>query len=1037
MKNSFFENKVFTNYEKLGFVCIGVKLGYNEETGNKILEPPTGWTKMTKTTYEEKHNGVMIRNKTQLKDGSYLYIVDCDNKLDEEGKTGNEYFRSYCQEAKASFKTIVQTTGRGGYHYFFRTFNEELIKQPQIIGLTIDGIERQIDICNGLISTPSQYGNDKIIKKYEFFHGNVPNDISEIAILPDVISDLILRHDKNSKKKIVKEKDDDETDYNLPLNIVNPNYPLLNILSSHFESYSNWSRMCWIMKSLNYPFSVFDEYSRKYPSKYNVNECLKYWNNCKVSPKMTEGILHSLARKGNPEEYDKLGLTNKSKPDVIPVDTLEITNKQLIKNDGYLIHKDNINLDYDDCLISNKLKEFFSSDIKSFNIKSPYDTGKTQLLKKIMTKYQQKRVLFLSYRKTLTSDLMACFGELGFHDYRNTECHQADKLIIQLESINKIKPSDFMFIDDEYEIPKYDLVIMDEIESLLFHFESQTTFKGESKNIFEFIEAIIKNSNKLIGLDGDLSFRGFNYIKSFGDSINIINPVKKNKRHFTIIDSENDFYSQINNSLNFNKKIVIVSQTSTQCYTVFNYIIKQHPTLKIGIYTGDSSDSTKNDLDKVLENWVKLDVLIYSPTIEAGVNFDIKHFDRIFGIVSSGCNSQRAFCQMLSRVRKIEDSSITIYASQLDYHPLKESNIYTFHEVKESLIALNIIDIKQTIEGSKIVKRLTPYDINFCYNKCEELMMKIQYYYLGYLEYILTKKGHTVSIKMTPKKKDEDGKVIKEKLDDNVKKAKEETNVNKDLNLVKDIDGNEYQFLLNKQKQSKAEQHEKLQIKKYLIKKSLGIDKFNEEILKHYDSPFIIKHIEHLIDIQNVKNYNDNQTKETIKKVEIINDLISKLGFKLFDENTYVSRQDFESKIDSIMKTNEIFINPKLSKVLFRTSKVDIKTNKQFLGFVNSILDNYKLKIKSNQIGVKKADIEKVGKTKDTAYSLVFQEHYDTINELIQYKIDKGYNIIDSKNLRPKPTTEKYKCLIDVDEIKDENEVCDFPDPYGLDFGLC
>lgn len=823
------------------------------------------------------------------------------------------------------------------------------------------------------------------------------------------IIDFCIHNTKNCVKEMFENKIEIEIEYNLPINNVNPNYPLLNILSSHFENYSDWSRMCWIMKSLNYPFSVFDEYSRKYPKKYNSNDCLKFWNNCKVSPKMTEGVLHSLARKGNAEEYDKLGFTNKSKPDVIPVETIEITNEQLIKNEGYLIHKHNNNLDYDDCLISNKLKEFFSSDIKSFNIKSPYDTGKTQLLKKIMEKYPQKRVLFLSYRKTLTSDLMASFGDLGFVDYRNADCKKADKLIIQLESILKIKPSDFMFVDDEYELPKYDLVIMDEIESLLFHFESQTTFKGESKNIFEFIQAIITNSTKLIGLDGDLSFRGFNYIKQYGDSINIINPIKKNKRHFTIIDSQNDFYRQINNRIKFNKKIVIVSQTSTQCYDIFNYIIKEYPTIKMSVYTGNTSDLSKEELNNVLESWCKLDVLIYSPTIEAGVNFDIKHFDCIFGIVSAGCNSQRAFCQMLSRVRKIEDSSITIYASQLDYHPLKESNIYTFDEVKESLITLNIISIKESIEGCKMVKRLTPYDINFCYNKCEELMMRIKYYYLGYLEYILIKKGHTVSINMTPKEK-------KETLDDKVKEAKEERKIMNDLNLVKDITNNEYEILLTKQKESKAEQHEKIQIKKFILKKSLGIDKFNEEILEHYDSPSIIKNIEYLIDPQNIKDYNDNQTKETIKKVEIINDLISKLGFKLFDEKTYISRQDFESNIDTILKTNEIFINPKLSKVLFNTSKVDIKTNKQFLGFINSVLGNYKLKIKSVEVRVKKSDIEKVGKTKDTAYSLGFLEHYDTINELIQYKVDKGMNLFDSKNLRPKPTTQKYKDLV-IEEV--------------------
>ena len=34
----------------------------------------------------------------------------------------------------------------------------------------------------------------------------------------------------------------------------------------------------------------------------------------------------------------------------------------------------------------------------------------------------------------------------------------------------------------------------------------------------------------------------------------------------------------------------------------------------------------KEDLKNVIENWVHLDILIYSPTIEAGVNFDKVHY---------------------------------------------------------------------------------------------------------------------------------------------------------------------------------------------------------------------------------------------------------------------------------------------------------------------------------------------------------------------------------------------------------------------------
>ena len=199
------------------------------------------------------------------------------------------------------------------------------------------------------------------------------------------------------------------------------------------------------------------------------------------------------------------------------------------------------------------------------------------------------------------------------------------------------------------------------------------------------------------------------------------------------------------------------------------------------------------------------------------------------------------------------------------------------------------------------------------------------------------------------------------------------------------------------------------------------------------------------------------------------NDLIHKLGFKLFDDK-YISRQDFEKNIEDIIKTNELFINPKLATILFNSSKVNIKTNKQFLGFVNTVLENYKLKIQSKEVRVKKEDIEKVGKTKDTTYCLEFLKGYDTINELIQYKIDKGYKLNDTNNLRPKPTTEIYKHLILTEEEKnkyieelEEKEIksieakykkenketkketkkeietnikYQFPDPYGLDYGL-
>ena len=51
--------------------------------------------------------------------------------------------------------------------------------------------------------------------------------------------------------------------------------------------------------------------------------------------------------------------------------------------------------------------------------------------------------------------------------------------------------------------------------------------------------------------------------------------------------------------------------------------------------------------EEILENhseeWKKADLLIYSPTIEAGVDFDVKHFDKCYGYMADNSTSARAF----------------------------------------------------------------------------------------------------------------------------------------------------------------------------------------------------------------------------------------------------------------------------------------------------------------------------------------------------------------------------------------------------------
>jgi hypothetical protein len=69
-----------------------------------------------------------------------------------------------------------------------------------------------------------------------------------------------------------------------------------------------------------------------------------------------------------------------------------------------------------------------------------------------------------------------------------------------------------------------------------------------------------------------------------------------------------------------------------KCDSFQQKLKKEFPEKRVLTYTGSSDDNTKKDFNDVINIWNKADVLIYSPTCEAGVNFDIDHFDRMFAI---------------------------------------------------------------------------------------------------------------------------------------------------------------------------------------------------------------------------------------------------------------------------------------------------------------------------------------------------------------------------------------------------------------------
>jgi len=1003
------ENKnILQIYQNLNFPIISASLK-EIVTENKKLKKEfrpffKGWQNEENYNVDninENYNCFFLGLGKQLTDGKYLFGFDVDDKNEDKRQNGLVKWKEIVKEKNFHPDTPTATTGNGGLHYLFKLSKEQFERvKTSITDLKIDDVEYTIDTkCNKscFIVEPTTYKDIKgNTKKYIWTIR--PTTVDKIADLPDWLEELFIKHyNKDADIKDIKkaergEKIDIKFDYpKLP--ITEDDLKLINIIPlEHFNDLKKWRKMIWIFKNVGLPFEEFVRLSASSPKFQGSKDCFNWWQCCRNTANINIGLLHSIVKTENPDKYFEMNLQYINQEDEI-FETTKMECRYLLKEGCVFNYKDDV--------FTDSIYDFFKDDfVKSFNLKSPYDTGKTQLLSKIIKRFSQyKKILWLSYRKTLTSDILGSFGnQYNFVDYQ-TGNYKADRLIIQLESILKVEGKE---IFGGCELPSYDLVIIDEVESILSQFNSPT-FKGNSKTCFEYIEGILENSKKIITLDGDLGQKTYQFINAFGASVRIENTIKFNPKNYIITDDRNEYSQQILKDIKDKKKIVIVSMSASECEyfkdLIEKFTEKEKPEDKpnILLYTGQSDDKKKSELKDVKKKWAEADVLLYSPTIEAGVNFDLEHFDKIYGLICSKSTTPRAFLQMLARIRKVKSTDILILNEHFKYNNLAMNQFYTFNEVKN--FVLNLEDIQVSSEIKKIdgkmckISKLKAYDVNYIYNRLEVLNSG-KYYFLATLKMLMINKGSTVVIKTQDKKP---------------KKVEKETFADKILK-IEDIDDTEYTTLTTKQKKSEATEEDKFKIAKHSYKMKLGVDKLNDEILSAFREKSRVDNFVYLIDDKNIPLHLDNQTKEKKLKIKILNSIIKDLGFKNIFDTTPILKEDFIKNSETLMANNEFFTNFSNTKTLFNVNKNkrDL-TQKGFLGFINTILDDYCINIKYHQLP----------KSQNRATSYIIIQK-DNINEILQYKIRKGFILNDTNKIRTAPTTTVYKDLV-IWEIKAED----------------
>ena len=909
----------------------------------------------------------------------------------------------------------------GSYHITIPKYYSEL-EILKNISLEISSLYKfEIDPSvyknNGWFRLPNQtcsvYNKKTKITKQKYEH----------KIINGKIKDFILQYvDKtnstNLKKHFEKYKPKEETkEKKIKKIIVNENIDtipsnltdldlLLNGLNiAWINKEENWINLGYLLFCIGSTVEKWIEISKK-DNKFVEGECEMRWSKFTIKKRYTIATLHYWVKKSNPEYYSLLKFNVKEKKEL--VETVKINKQYLTKEleDKTLEIDDDLLQYFDDMFINNKYK--------SINIKSPYGSSKTQLIKRVIQKYNPKKILWLSFRQTLSDDIENNFKDLNFKHYQTSKL-DVDRLIIQEESLLKLQNYEEVIEGDdgviENIIHTYDLIMLDEIESLLNQYNSQDTFGSKTKETFQYLEQLLYKCKNIISLDGDLDDRSKCFLMKFDNYLFIENLHKNNNKIINITDSKKEIDDEIFKLLNEKKKIAIASMTSSDATNYKNLISKKYPDLKIGIYISTTDCKSKKDLKNVIEKWGDLDVVIYSPTITAGVSFDIKnYFYKIFGVISCGSCCPRDFYQMLARIRYPENNNITVFNNGISG---TSKCFFTFEEVKNAMIETRKLKIIYKDGKSRQDVDLDMYTINYIYNKVEELN-KTNSLFKDYLYYIGTEKGYKINFINNTSQEDEKNhlKTIDELLNEfDDKKTK--------IFKSKDINNTEYKKLLEKQNKQETVEEEHFEIAKKTLELQMGLkidnglnivvgnnpitgEEQTKNLMDYYVSnPSSIKNFSYLVDETNLKENDDAFTENKKKQLFLINNLFQKIGIDNVYSNKTFSAVEFKNLLKNLeiyKPENQIIFNKDRHDFITKKNVKDRKTKeiktiiikddvRQQVDYINSILENYKLSFNPFYVGAKK---------EENKFYKLNRLHY--IDEIIYYKkIRKQIN--DTKNL--------------------------------------
>jgi hypothetical protein len=601
--------------------------------------------------------------------------------------------------------------------------------------------------------------------------------------------------------------------------------------------------------------------------------------------------------------------------------------KYMTEKYAHLVKKFNQKYIWDDKDLS-MFNSFVKSDTKVLTIKSSYGSGKTFAFKNLIDRYfEDARILFITYRKSLatafTKDLKKRFGFKCYLECKPEQYRNASRLIIQLDSIKNLVEYD-TFIQ-ETTMPEYDLVLLDEIEGTLGHLSYN---KIDQEYIYHLLKKILDSTPKVLALDGDMSERSYDFFTSLQyKSTFLENERKATPKHFVVQHNCHHWFEAIDAALEENQSknkglrakdvgedvfhrqgVIVVCMSMSMSEDVYERYKDKY---KVVIH--NSLEKNADVLEDVEKHWSDVDMVIYSPTVEAGVDYSVPgKFTKCFASVSNTSTTVRAFHQMLNRCRNFESNEILVYMPEtiklLDF-PFLE----TFHSLKSFKYANMPIDTLTTILIHNEVERM---------NSTKSFATTF--------EKSIQDKGHTIEYLSHVKKATEKAKTQTEKQ------------IQKIVEAHPLSDGQFNEILVAQRSNRSVSREEQYAVKNYIYKKAFCEDILTEENMKvYYDKFHVVKNYFRLLKPARVYEKLRRLPFLKYEACESVKELLSHFNTRVENGNFNFS-QNVEITEDIIGKVTDL-MNSKLFQQRMSPLNcfIDTKNSKTFFNRVESVLETY------------------------------------------------------------------------------------------------